>query len=311
LKRKDIWHLLPFIIYFLAALPYTFVPISDKIEAASEVVKDVSFMQTYHATILDQIFSVPAIYLSRPIVFLIYTVWSAGLFFNFLIRGKASNVFSKQRFMKKWLCLLLGLLLVLEITQIFLIIKAFEMHFSDLYFTLNIFRLFSVAGMIGLMISPFFFPNIIYGLPRIPESIISKNPTGDKENPLSAKTSTYTLNFEFDYILYIKEKTDFYMKDNQPYLQSDCNLTSFSKLINIPSHHLSYYFREIKKKTFNDYRNEWRINHAKKLIEEGKANEMTLEAIGMLSGFSSRNAFITDFKKVEGISPGTFASRLN
>jgi AraC-like DNA-binding protein len=101
------------------------------------------------------------------------------------------------------------------------------------------------------------------------------------------------------------------MKELQPYLQPDCNLAYFSKLINIPSHHLSYYFREVKKQTFNDYRNEWRINHAKKLIKEGKASEMTLEAIGMLSGFSSRNAFITDFKKVEGISPGAYASRLN
>ncbi len=159
LKRTDIWHLLPFTIYFLAALPYTFGPVSEKVDAAIEVVKDVSFMQTYHSTILDQLFSISAIYLSRPILVLIYTIWSAGLFINFLIRKKVSNVFSKQHFMKKWLCLLFALLFILEITQIFLIIKAFEMHFSDLYFALNIFRLFSVAGMIGLMISPFFFPN--------------------------------------------------------------------------------------------------------------------------------------------------------
>jgi AraC-like DNA-binding protein len=99
------------------------------------------------------------------------------------------------------------------------------------------------------------------------------------------------------------------MTDLQPYLQSDCNLAYFAKLVKIPAHHLAYYFREERKQTFNDYRNEWRVNHTKKLITEGKHAELTLEAIGQLSGFSSRNAFFTAFKKVEDISPGAFAAQ--
>lgn len=310
LKRKDIWHLLPFIIYFLAALPYTFLPVSDKIEAATEVVKDVSFMQTYHATILDQMFSVSAVYLSRPILFLIYTVWSAGLFLNFLIRGKASTVFSKQRFMKKWLCLLLGLILVLEVTQIFLIIKAFEMNFSDLYFTLNIFRLFSVAGMIGLMISPFFFPNILYGLPRVPDSMMDEVKENIKESSVPSGEIRNHNHFENSYIHSIGQQADDCMKEHQPYLQPDFNLAHLSVHTQIPVHHLSYYFREVKKQHFNDYRNQWRIDHAKNLIRKGRANEFTLETIGLQSGFSSRNTFLTTFKKVEGITPSTFASQV-
>ena len=308
LKRNDIWHLLPMMIYFLAALPYTFVPFSDKIEAAIKVVNDVSYMLTYHATILDQIFSVSAIYLSRPILVLVYTLWSAGLFINYVIKKKTSEVLSKQHFMKKWLCLLLGFLLILELTQIFLIIKAFEMYFSDLYFTLNIFRIFSVAGLIGLLISPFFFPLILYGLPRVPESLASPNRLDDLQEQTAEKSRQ---NFESDYLRSIDETIIFSMKEHQPYLQPDCNLAYFSKLINIPAHHLAFYFREVKKQPFNDFRNEWRINHAKALIHEGKASEITLEAIGTLSGFSSRNAFITDFKKVEGVSPGAYASRYN
>ena len=308
LKRNDIWHLLPLIIYFLSSIPYNFVTLADKIQAAVEVVKDVSYIQTYHATILDQIFPVSAIYLSRPILVLVYTLWSAGLFINYLIKKKVSEVLSKQHFMKKWLCLLLGFLLVLEVTQIILIIKAFEMHFSDLYFTLNVFRIFSAAGLTGLLISPFFFPFILYGLPRVPQPLTTPNPSDD----LQAKTAEKSRqNFESDYILTIDETITFSMKEYQPYLQPDCNLAYISKLINIPKHHLAYYFREVKKQPFNDFRNEWRINHAKALIQEGKASEITLEAIGSLSGFSSRNAFITDFKKIESVSPGAYASRYN
>ncbi|MEI6436852.1 MAG: helix-turn-helix domain-containing protein, partial [Bacteroidota bacterium] len=86
-------------------------------------------------------------------------------------------------------------------------------------------------------------------------------------------------------------------------------LAYLSKLIKIPAHHLAYYYREVKKQSFNDFRNVWRINHAKNLIKEGKANELTLEAIGQLSGFSSRNAFFTAFKKAEGTSPRAFANQ--
>ncbi len=95
-----------------------------------------------------------------------------------------------------------------------------------------------------------------------------------------------------------------------------CNLTFsptvtsyVSKLIDIPAHHLSYYLREEQNQSFNDYRNEWRVNYAKNLIREGRAKELTLEAIGRLSGFSSRKTFLSVCKKIEGISPGIFAEQ--
>jgi AraC-like DNA-binding protein len=309
LKRKDVVHLLPLVIYFLCAIPYTFVPLAEKIHAATEVVKDVSYMQTYNATILDQLFSVSAVYLSRPILVLVYTLWSTGLFINFLIKKKASEVLSKQHFMKKWLCLLLGFLLMLEVTQIFLIIKAFEMHFSDLYFTLNILRILSALGMIGLIISPLFFPKILYGLPRMPESVMDEVKENIKEPSVPSGEIINHNHFENTYIHSIGQKTDACMKEHKPYLQPDFNMAHLSVHTQIPVHHLSYYFREEKKQHFNDYRNEWRINHAKKLIKEGKANEITLEAVGQLSGFSSRNTFLITFKKVEGITPSTFAAQ--
>jgi len=54
-----------------------------------------------------------------------------------------------------------------------------------------------------------------------------------------------------------------------------------------------------------------RVRHAKKLIKEGKTKELTLEAIGQLSGFSTRNTFFMAFKKVEGISPGAYSSKVS
>jgi len=308
-KKGDLWHLAPMIIFFIAAVPHAFVSWQEKVEVARTVVENPDFLGDYKATLLARIFSPESEFLSRPILVLGYTLWSAVLFINYLVKKKASKVLTKQHFMKKWLCLLLGFLLMLEVTQIFLIIKGFEMHFSELYFTLNVFRLFSAAGLIGLMISPFFFPFILYGLPRIPDSVIVQVKEDTKEPSVPTSEIRNCNHFENSYIHSIGQKADCCMKEQQPYLQPDFNLAHLSVHTQIPVHHLSYYFREEKKQHFNDYRNEWRINHAKDLIKEGKAYELTLEAIGLQSGFSSRNTFLTTFKKVEGITPRTFVAQ--
>lgn len=311
LKKGDLWHLLPMIIYLLAAIPYTFIPWSEKVEAATEAVKDVAYIQTYKATILEEIFAVSAIYLSRPILVLIYTLWSIVLLVRYSMQWKVSRVFARQYFMTKWLCLFLLFILILVVTHVLLIIRVFAMDFSELFFTLNLLRILSIVGLIGLLISPFFFPEILYGLPRFPESDRSLTAKNEERMLLNDEGKNHQFHLESNYLVSINQKAEFCMKEHQPYLQPDCNLAYFSKLTDIPTHHLAYYFRKVKKQHFNDFRNEWRINHAKALIQEGKANQVTLEAIGTLSGFSSRNAFISDFKKFEGVSPGTYAARFN
>jgi len=311
LQRRDFWHFLPMIIYFLATVPNTFVPWAENVELAERVVENPDIISEYRATVLTKIFPPLFVFLSRLFLILGYALWSFGLFINFIVNKRYSTVLSKQHFMKKWLFQLLGFLLVLVISQIFLVIRSFDMHFVDLSSTIKIIRTISGAGLIGLLISPFFFPAILYGLPRLPESTGAMD-SGQKELPgNSAKSNKPSNSYECDYLRSIGHQVDSYMKEHQLYLNPDCNLAYFSKLMEVPAHHVAYYFREVKKQRFNDFRNEWRIQHAKTLIKEGKATEMTLEAIGSLSGFTSRNAFTTDFKKIEGISPGAYAARYN
>jgi AraC-like DNA-binding protein len=311
LKYIDGLHLLPWLIYFLLSIPQNLVPHSDKIASAIALVNDTDFIAHFKGTPLSGFFPIEAIFLSRPLWVLGYTLWSIGLIERYLRKNEKTGVFSGQHFMTKWLTLLLSFLLLLIVTQILNIARAFNLEFSEMYFTLNLVRLLSGLGLIGLMVSPFFFPSILYGLPRIPSPTTFEKPDEIKADPQSAVSAKTRLKLETDYLHHIYQKTESFMTENQPYLEPEFNLPQLSVHIQVPAHHLGYYFREVKKQTFNDYRNKWRVNHAKKLIEEGKAGEMTLEAIGMLSGFSSRNTFITDFKKFEGESPGSYASRFN
>lgn len=311
LKITDSLHLLPLLVYFLISIPQNSVPVSDKIADAIALLNDTDFIAHFKGTPLSGFFPVKAILLSRPLLVLGYLLWSVGLFTRYLRRNEKTGVLLQQQFMTHWLTFLLGFLLLLVVSQILSISKAFNMHFSEMFFTLNVVRLLSGLGLIGLLISPFFFPAILYGLPRMPRSETSVIPEVVETELQNEKSTKIRYNLESDYLSAIHQKTEEFMKEAQPYLQPGFNLPQLSVQVQVPVHHLGYYFREVKKQTFNDYRNEWRINHAKKLIAEGKASEITLEAIGMLSGFSSRNAFITDFKKFEGESPGSYSSRFN
>ena len=308
LKRKDIWHLAPMIIYLLAALPFTFVPLSEKISAAKEVVNDVGYIQYFKATFLSDIFSVPAIYLSRPVLILAYTIWAIVLWIRYTANKKLSSVFSSQHFMKVWISVLLETLLILLISHILLIIRVFELNFSELALALGVLRILSVAGLIGLLISPFFFPSIIYGLPQVPELTGTSHKIAKKTNGNSGDLTKTNTHLEADYLNSIGQKAESYMIENQPYLQPHFNINKLAVEINVPMHHLGYYLRQIKKQSFTEYRNTWRIEHAKKLMMEGKQNDLTLEAIASLSGFSNRNSFRATFQKIEGIPPSAFAS---
>jgi len=309
LKKTDFLHLIPALVYLVAAIPYILSPYSNKVEIATAIVKDISFMGTYKFTLLSEIFPLYIIYLSRPVLILAYTLWSIGMFIRFLIRKQDQRVLSHQNFMTKWLSFLLVFQFMMITTYLISTFKTF-FESSDVFFTINIFQIITAIGMTGLLISPFFFPGILYGLPHIPKPAI--NTKADKNmDPLTDEVIKSTPNFEAEYILAIQQKIDSCMHEFQTFLQPDLNLNRFSDILQLPAHHLAYYFREVKKQSFNDYCNECRVEFAKTLILEGKTGDLTLEAVGILAGFTNRSTFFRAFKKVEDISPGSFLAKMN
>lgn len=306
----DLWHFLPMLFFLSGILPHLILPWHEKTEIAEKIMIDPAFIATYNGTLFYGILSGIAVYLSRPILILGYTLWSAGLFIRYIMRNREMPVLERQLFMKKWLYVLLGSVLILVFSHILLIVETWLHGNISIFLTLNILQIISGAGLIGLLISPFFFPSILYGLPLLRKENFTEI-TNIEENFSHVEIIKQAHDFENEYLVSIGLKADSFMHEFQPYLQPDFNMSQLSVLTRIPAHHLAIYFREIRKEHFCDYRNRLRIEHAKALIKNGKSNGVTLEAIGTLSGFTTRNTFFKAFKKIEGISPGSFASRLN
>jgi AraC-like DNA-binding protein len=310
-RIRDLWHLLPAVFFIIITFSYIISPYAEKRGLAIMLAEDIGNLKAITISSMYDFFPGPLLYMSRPILVLAYTAWSAGMTVRYVRQQKSAAAFFSQRYMINWLFVLLGFLFILVTSHLLLMVEVYLLKEFTLFSALNFLTVVSGIGLVGLLISPFFFPGILYGMPRI--SVSSgygrrDTQSGTRLSPANNRASA--VNFEAEYIDDIGQKVLNCMEKYQPYLQADCNLAYISKLLEIPVHHLAYYFREEKKQSFTDYRNEWRIKHARKLIEEGKAKEMTLEAIGLLSGFSTRKTFIASFKKVEGVSPGVFLSRL-
>jgi AraC-like DNA-binding protein len=292
------------------AIPYFLMPWSYKTELAGRIAHDlnypthIEFFPLFSAQIKGMVF------FTRPLLVLGYLIWSWIIFRKYLSSQPDSGIFASQRFMKTWLAILMTSTFILVVSHLTMILIALEGRNIVIFLTINALQISSVIGLTGLLISPFFFPHILYGLPRIPEKILEKNIIAQEEQLVQKVIQPGKHAYETEYLQLIQIKTETCMDEHQPYLNEECNLVSFAKLIDIPAHHLSYYFREISRQPFNEFRNGWRIKHAKKLMQDGKHAELTLEGVGKLSGFASRITFIRAFKKVEGITPGEFASKL-
>jgi AraC-like DNA-binding protein len=311
LKRLDILHLLPLLLWLVAVFPYLSVSGEYKTMAATEFIRDPSSERILEILFPKHPFTTKALFLSRPLMVLVYLTMSLILFVEYKKGNRHFRVFAGQRFMVRWLVVLFVFTGLLVSGHLLLIASALARHNMNVYITLNGMVLIGGAGLMGLLISPFFFPEVLYGLPRRPDSINMEKQEPEEPETHENGTRKTQPHFENNYLLHIGHKADACMKEYQPYLTHDFTLARLSVLINVPVHHLAYYFREIRKQGFSEYRNEWRIEHAKSLIANGEASGITLEAIGEMSGFSSRNTFLAAFKKKEGICPSSFAARVN
>jgi AraC-like DNA-binding protein len=91
------------------------------------------------------------------------------------------------------------------------------------------------------------------------------------------------------------------------YLQNNFDLNQLSTFLEIPVHHTSYFFNQYYKMSFANYRNQLRMEYAKKMIVSGYLNQNTIEALSWKCGFSSRSAFTKTFKTYTGLNPSEFS----
>ena len=104
-------------------------------------------------------------------------------------------------------------------------------------------------------------------------------------------------------VLIIKLKN--FLKDNPVYIDPGINRKSLADMLGTNENYIRTAIKEQLGYTFNEYMNELRLNHAKKLLATS-SDECTIEEIAIASGFNSRSTLYRKFREKYDITPDEY-----
>jgi adenylate cyclase len=97
-----------------------------------------------------------------------------------------------------------------------------------------------------------------------------------------------------------------YMSDEKPFLQANLTLRQLAEMINIHPNSLSELLNEKVGKNFSEYINHYRVETFKEIATTPKNAHLSLLGLAYESGFNSKTAFNSFFKKETGMTPNQY-----
>lgn len=101
-----------------------------------------------------------------------------------------------------------------------------------------------------------------------------------------------------------------HMRDNKPYLEGDLVLPELAQQLGISANYLSQIINEQLNVNFYDFVNGYRVEEAKRLIRSNLGTKINILNIALDSGFNSKSAFYTAFKKDTSMTPTEYRKTL-
>jgi len=306
LYKKDLWHLLPTLFVLIAYWNYYIQPLDFKLDLVKQIRMDV------HAFLFGCKSMISPIYINllRAISIFSYIVYALFLYYKKLPSIRSHSLLNpKQQVSAEWwLQITFGCFLLLATIYL---VASIQLYVSQQLEYLPLMQILILVVFLILNTMLLFHPQVLYGFPanEAPSSS-ANNVTMKVEGELIKNSSSSDLLLFTDaYIDEIARKLDTIIK-NKAFCNQDFSKSKLSNLTNIPLHHLSYYFSTILNVKFTDWRNQLRIEQAKKLISSDLMKTMTLDAIASQSGFANRQNFIAAFKKVTSMTPSEYINRV-
>jgi AraC-like DNA-binding protein len=210
---------------------------------------------------------------------------------------------------KKWLIFFTSLFSFLAINYAVIGIIFLKYTDKEVLFEKGIFLFYLVfIGLIILEIGLLLYPQILYGIPMYRQMQPVSQPSDVDEIQITKSTNSNT-SILSDKQLSLIELSLIEWINSKKYLESDASMVSLSKDMNIPLHHIRYYFNLISKEKFIDWRNNLRIDYVEDLIKDKQIYNKTMDALGKECGFKSNSSFLRNFKSRTGLLPTDFIKK--
>ena len=296
----DIWHFLPFRLFFINHLPFYLIPIAEKKTIVQAVTDNLDLTYQYQAGLLPESYT----FVIRLIQSFIYLIFQWKLIVKFKKQNEIFEIEHQIKMVLKWLKIFTWVTTVYFLAFIFL----------SLFVILNI-SVFNNWGAInfipGALLSSSFFvmstyllthPGILAGLPFVKYRETNSILSNDEVNKIAF--------IEEDYSKEIENISN-YFNINKPYLNSNLTLSQVSVALNIPIRELSYILNNYFNQRFTDFVNAYRLKFITDKFNESYLDNFTIESVALEAGFATKSGFYKSFKKFYKTTPTEYFLKIN
>ncbi len=283
---KDGLHLTPSLIHLINILPYLFSSFEYKLYVAHAIHQDINNLQLIN---INSLYSFKTAFLIRPIALLFYLFWCTILF----LRQK-SSINNRTQI---WLhCFILSLLIT-TLVYLYVAIKLFSHTLDTTSFdSIPIYTASGIAYILIPIALILFFPEVLYGINK-QDVDISEEKSDVNPDELAAHAD-------------LAKKIEQYLRHEKPFLNPDFELSDIASALKVNPKQVSFACKYVLNIKFTDLRAQLRVEHAKRLLKKGLTGTITIDAIGVDSGFKSRSTYYDAFKAETGMTPSQYLEKI-
>lgn len=289
--RKFKWHFFPFGLYLLLFSPFILNQLANLSEPVLSVVRP----------LYNILF--PTLYFAKVVSVVVYSILVLKYFYFEKLK---INSFATEAEKTK----------VLWVSKISFLFSAYATAYLGYIFLER-------TGMlkpeydyaIGMMIAVILYLLAYQGFrqPGIFMDMVPIQPV--KEISISTtelvETIKYSRNRLSDsFIQRCKERLAEVMDKDKPYLTRGLKIQDMAEMMRLSSHQLSQVINVSYGKTFTEYINQLRVEHAIRMIET-EPEGIKILALALDSGFSNKVSFYNAFKRHTGMSPVEYRTKVN
>lgn len=296
--KQDWVHFILFALIFFGRLPSNFESWETKLVLADEFIHD--SWRNFSYSKLNVLLPVRINYLLKGLHFLLYLLAIWYLILTTKFKKSSKNEYPKQvKIVSNWL-----FIFAVIVSFLGFLFSRIILNFLDAEDRITLQNegniLFSLVfvGFLIFILCLVLYPQILYGLPLDRTSLI----INANESSVPEKEKIETISFDEDYIEKIRLLLLNWIEQKK-YLDAESTTSSLSKDIDLPNHHVTYFFNNVNDEKYIEWRNRKRIEYAMSLINSKNGYNKTIENLGKESGFKSYSAFIHSFKQFTGKLP--------
>lgn len=293
LELRDLLHILPFAFFFISYLPFFLAPSEFKMEIILAILQDKNVLLDRQLGWLPEVYF-HAARLGQDVVYLILQ-WILVL--NYDKKNTDSAIETQIHQVVRWLKVFTGastLMLIAYLIAVVLVILKYDIFEEQVSLLPN-----SILGASFFLICAYLLihPQVLVGLPFVRQAKLTQD---------TARQDTEKNSFCVESYAQEIARLDHYFTTTKAYLQPNLAISEVSVATGIPTRDLSYLINAYHKKRFSDYLNQMRLFHFLTQVDASSLDNLTIEAVALASGFSSKTSFYRAFNRFYGCTPSDY-----